>query len=62
MTQLGERILAGALMCLALEVWMTDNVNAGIQLYTVASIAGLLLAALGRWRQSREDSDSTTAP
>ena len=49
MKQLGETMLAGAVLCLALEVWMTDNVNAGIQLYTVACIVGLLLAALGRW-------------
>ena len=61
MTQLGERMLAGAVMCLALEVWMTDTVDAGIQLYTAASIVGLLLAALGRWRKSREDSGSPTA-
>ena len=27
MTQLGERMLAGAVMCLALEVWMTDTVS-----------------------------------
>ena len=45
MTQLGERMLAGAVLCLALEVWMTDTVDAAIQLYTVASIVGLLLAA-----------------
>ena len=38
-------MLAGAVLCLALEVWMTDTVDTGIQLYTVASIVGLLLAA-----------------
>ena len=38
-------MLAGAVLCLALEVWMTDTVDTGIQLYTAASIVGLLLAA-----------------
>ena len=55
MKQLGETMLAGAVLCLALEVWMTDNVNAGIQLYTVACIVGLLLSVFGRWRKSRRD-------
>ena len=62
MKQLGETMLAGAVLCLALEVWMTDNVNAGIQMYTGASIVGLLLAVLGRWKKSREDSGSPTLP
>ena len=62
MKQLGEKMLAGAVLCLAFEVWMTDTVDAGIQLYTAASIVGLLLAALGRWRKSRENSGSPTLP
>ena len=61
MSQLGERLVTGAVMCLAIEVWMTDTVDARIQLYTAASIVGLLLAGLGRWRKSREDSGSPTA-
>ena len=61
MTQLGETLLAGAVLGLALEVWMADNVNAGIQMYTGGAIAGLLLAVVGRWNKSREDSDSPTS-
>ena len=61
MSQLGERLVTGAVMCLAIEIWMTDTVDAGIQLYTAVSIVGLLLAGLGRWRKSREDSGSPTA-
>ncbi len=55
MTQLGERVLAGAVTCLAYEVWVTDDVSPGILLFTVASIVGLLLTALGRWQESQKD-------
>ena len=55
MTQLGESMLAAAVLGLAYEVWMMDNVASGIQLFTAAALAGLLLAALGRWRQSHPD-------
>ena len=55
MTRLGERMLAGALAGLAYEVWRTDNVSPELLLFTVAAIVGLLLAALGRWQESRKD-------
>ena len=55
MTQIGEAVLAGALLALAFEVWMTENVANGIQLYTAAAVGGLLVVALARWRESRKD-------
>ena len=55
MTQIGEAVLAGALLTLAFEVWMTDNVGGGIQLYTAAAVGGLLVVVLARWRESRKD-------
>ncbi len=55
MTQIGEAVLAGALLTLAFEVWMTEHVASGIQLYTAAAVGGLLVVVLARWRESRKD-------
>ena len=61
MTQIGEAVLAGALLTLAFEVWMTENVASGIQLYTAAAVGGLLVVVLARWRESRKDDDMPPA-
>ena len=61
MTQIGEAVLAGALMTLAFEVWMTEDVASGIQLYTAAAVGGLLVVVLARWRESRRDDDMPPA-
>ena len=55
MTQIGEAVLGGALMALAFEVWMAEDVASGIQLYTAAAVGGLLVVVLARWRESRKD-------
>lgn len=61
MTQIGEAVLAGALLTLAFEVWMTEDVASGIQLYTAAAVGGLLVVVLARWRESRKDDDMPPA-
>ena len=61
MTRLGETMLTGGLLCLALEVWMADSVASSIQMYTLFSIVGFGVAALGRWRESRKDDGSPPA-
>ena len=61
MTQIGEAVLAGALMALAFEVWMADDVQIGIQLYTAGAVGGLLVVVLARWRESRKDDDMPPA-
>ena len=55
MTQIGEAVLAGALITLAFEVWMTEDAASGIQLYTAAAVGGLLVVVLARWRESHKD-------
>ena len=61
MTQLGETMLTGGLLCLALEVWMADSIAPDIQMYTAIAVAGFAVAALGRWRRSRKDDGAPPA-